>query len=60
MHPDQLSQNRKRNTDEVPAGTPDAAENICRRCGGSGGIEGGECPECSGTGEVLTPVGGAG
>jgi DnaJ-class molecular chaperone len=61
MDRDQLRQNpKKRNTDEVPEGTPDAAENICRRCAGSGRIDGGECGECGGTGKVFTPVGGAG
>ncbi|HEV7253280.1 MAG TPA: hypothetical protein VGN97_09275 [Mesorhizobium sp.] len=48
------------NPDAVPAGTPLAAENICRHCGGTGRADGGECPECTGTGVVLTPVGGAG
>jgi hypothetical protein len=48
------------NSDAVPEGTPDAAENLCRRCGGTGKFEGGLCPECDGSGIVLTPVGGAG
>jgi len=50
----------KQNPDEVPEGTPYAAENICRRCGGSGKADGAACPDCKGTGKVLTPVGGAG
>ncbi len=49
-----------RNSDAVPPGTPNAAENTCRRCSGSGRINGSECPDCGGTGKVLTPVGGAG
>ncbi|MDR6821052.1 DnaJ-class molecular chaperone [Neorhizobium sp. 2083] len=60
MDRDQLSQNPTRNSDEVPEGTPGGAENICRRCAGSGKINGGGCPDCGGTGKVLTPVGGAG
>ncbi|MER9895165.1 hypothetical protein NKJ40_24295 [Mesorhizobium sp. M0119] len=46
------------NTDEVPASTPGAGENICRRCAGSGMIDGRTCPECGGTGKVMTPIGG--
>jgi len=40
--------------------TPSAAENICRRCGGSGRDGSAPCPECGGTGRVNTPVGGTG
>ena len=50
----------KRNTDAVPAGTPFSGENICRRCEGSGRLDGAPCPDCGGTGKVITPVGGAG
>ncbi len=32
-----------RNSDAVPPGTPNAAENTCRRCSGSGRIDGSEC-----------------
>lgn len=49
-----------RNTDAVPPGTPASGENICRRCKGTGKIEGEACPDCKGTGKVTTPVGGAG
>jgi DnaJ-class molecular chaperone len=52
--------NLSKNPDAVPPGTPDAGENICRRCAGSGKVDGEDCPECDGTGKVLTPVGGAG
>ena len=45
------------NTDKVPKGTPYAGENICRRCSGTGKMEG---PECGGTGKIIAPVGGAG
>jgi len=48
------------NPDAVPAGTPLAAENLCRHCGGTGRADGGQCPECGGSGVVLTPVGGGG
>lgn len=50
----------RENPDRVPKETPHSAENLCRRCGGSGRIDGGKCPECDGTGHVTTPVGGGG
>ncbi|WP_254024827.1 hypothetical protein [Mesorhizobium ventifaucium] len=43
------------NPDEVPAGIPGAGENFCRRCAGTGVIDGRTCPECGGTGK--TPIG---
>jgi hypothetical protein len=49
-----------RNVDEVPPDTQGAAENICRRCSGSGLLGAEQCPDCGGTGMVTTPVGGAG
>ena len=46
--------------DEAPPGTPGTGEGICRRCGGSGRISGGEsCPDCGGTGHVTVGIGGA-
>ena len=60
MDDDRMTKGEHRNTDAVPPGTPDAAENLCRRCGGSGEIDGTDCPDCMGSGKVLTPVGGAG
>lgn len=48
------------NPDAVPAGSPQSAENICRRCAGKGELDGGSCPDCGGSGVVMTPVGGAG
>ena len=54
------SQEGRKNVEEVPPGTPGAAENICRRCSGSGRIDGEPCPDCAGTGVVTTPVGGGG
>lgn len=46
------------NPDEVPAGIPGTGENFCRRCAGTGMIDGRTCPECGGTGKVTTPIGG--
>ena len=45
--------------DEVAAGTPGAAENGCRRCGGTGALDGQSCAACKGTGKVTTNVGDA-
>jgi hypothetical protein len=46
--------------DEARPGTPGTGEGICRRCGGSGRISGGEpCPDCGGTGRVTVGIGGA-
>jgi len=45
--------------DEAPDGTPGTGHTVCRRCGGSGRLGGGECPECAGTGQVNVGIGGA-
>jgi hypothetical protein len=46
--------------DEARPGTPGTGEGLCRRCGGSGRISGGEpCPDCGGTGHVTVGIGGA-
>jgi DnaJ-class molecular chaperone len=45
--------------DEVPADSPQTAEGICPRCGGSGRVEERRCPECDGTGTVRVNVGDA-
>lgn len=37
---------------------PGAGENICRKCQGSGKVDGETCPECGGSGKVTTPIGG--
>jgi DnaJ-class molecular chaperone len=50
---------QKKPGDEVPASTPQAAENICRRCGGTGQLDGQPCAECAGEGTVITTVGDA-
>lgn len=47
------------NPDAVPPGTPGAGENICRKCEGTGKVDGEECPDCGGTGKVVTGIGGA-
>lgn len=47
------------NPEAVPPNTPSAGENICRRCAGTGEDDGNPCPDCDGTGKVVTPVGGA-
>ncbi len=47
------------NPEEVPPGTTGSGENTCRTCEGSGKVEGGDCPDCGGTGKVTTPIGGA-
>ena len=44
--------------DEAAPGTPGTGEDICRRCGGSGAIDGKDCPECGGTGKVVEGIGG--
>lgn len=47
------------NPEAVPPGVPGSGENICRKCNGEGRIDGRECPECGGSGKVVTPIGGA-
>lgn len=42
----------------VPRGTVGAGENVCRRCGGIGKVDGNICPDCGGSGKVTTPIGG--
>jgi len=45
--------------DEVPPGTPQSGENLCRRCAGTGQLEGRPCSDCGGSGVVTTLVGDA-
>jgi RecJ-like exonuclease len=45
--------------DEAPRGTPGTGENVCRRCGGKGEVDGEVCPECQGSGTVIEGIGGA-
>ena len=45
--------------DDAPAGTPGTGEAVCRRCGGSGRLPGGQpCADCGGTGRVTQGIGG--
>ena len=39
--------------------TPGMAENVCRKCNGTGKIGAAECEVCGGTGVVLEEMGGA-
>jgi DnaJ-class molecular chaperone len=54
-----MADEKPKNPDEVKPGTPGAGENVCRRCKGSGKLNGEPCLECRGTGKISTPVGGA-
>lgn len=45
--------------DEAAPGTPGTAENVCRRCNGTGKVGGRTCPICDGTGKVTEGIGGA-
>ena len=47
------------NPEAVPPETEGAGENVCRRCAGTGRVDGERCPECGGSGKVTTPIGGA-
>lgn len=48
----------RENPDTVPPGTPGSGEDICRKCRGTGKVEGERCPDCNGTGKVTTGIGG--
>ena len=45
--------------EEVPPDTVGSGENTCRKCEGTGKVDGQDCPDCGGTGKVVTPIGGA-
>jgi hypothetical protein len=45
--------------DEAPPGTPGTGENVCRRCAGRGQVNGQRCPDCEGSGRVISGIGGA-
>jgi DnaJ-class molecular chaperone len=47
------------NTDEVPPDSSQSGENTCRKCSGTGMVEGQPCSECDGTGIVNVLVGDA-
>jgi RecJ-like exonuclease len=44
--------------DETTLDTPSAGEDVCTACGGSGQLDGDECPACDGRGTVVEGVGG--
>jgi DnaJ-class molecular chaperone len=44
--------------DEAPEGLESTGVDVCPRCVGSGVVDGEDCPECGGTGEVVEGVGG--
>jgi hypothetical protein len=44
--------------DEGPLDVEGVGENLCRRCGGEGKVEGDRCPECNGSGRVAEGIGG--
>jgi hypothetical protein len=45
--------------DEAAPGTPGAADDICAQCQGTGQRDdGGDCPDCGGTGRVMRGIGG--
>ena len=44
--------------DRARPDTPEAGENICRECQGTGRFAGRQCPICGGTGIVIEKVGG--
>jgi DnaJ-class molecular chaperone len=48
----------RENPDKVPPGAPGAGENVCRKCAGTGRVEGEKCPDCGGTGKETTGIGG--
>lgn len=45
--------------DQAPEGTPGTGQNICSACNGTGIRNGDPCPECEGSGYVITGIGGA-
>jgi DnaJ-class molecular chaperone len=54
-----LESDKKSPGDQVEPGTKQAAENTCRKCNGTGRIDGKPCPDCAGTGKVTEIVGDA-
>lgn len=49
----------KANPERVPPGTTGSGEDLCRKCGGTGKVDGKTCPECGGSGKITAPIGGA-
>ena len=44
--------------DAASPDTPNAGEDLCPDCSGSGKMDGGECPTCQGSGTLVEGVGG--
>jgi RecJ-like exonuclease len=44
--------------DEAPADDDWVGVTVCEHCGGSGVVDGDDCPECGGTGQTTKAVGG--
>jgi hypothetical protein len=57
--PEPIKVNTMSPGDEAPEGTPGTGQGMCRRCSGTGEVDGSPCPECQGTGFVTTGIGGA-
>ena len=45
--------------DEASGEAIQTGENTCRRCGGTGRVDGEQCPDCRGTGIVWETLGDA-
>jgi RecJ-like exonuclease len=45
--------------DQAPPDSPNAGENLCPKCSGTGKLRGQTCEYCDGTGKVIEGVGGA-
>jgi hypothetical protein len=45
--------------DQAPPGSPQAGENMCPKCRGTGKLTGARCENCGGTGKVIELVGDA-
>ena len=44
--------------EQVPPGSTGSGENVCRKCEGTGKVEGKVCSACGGSGKVTTGIGG--
>lgn len=45
--------------DEAPPGTPGTGEDVQAQCAGTGEAGGEKCPNCDGTGRIVSGIGGA-
>lgn len=55
---DSMAEQTDKPGDEVPEGTPNAGENLCPDCSGSGTRDGKPCATCDGSGTVMEAIGG--